>query len=172
MSKTTLTGQPNGRHTPKNLLTLVAIVVAELSAVARVVAVDNISGLGLRNEISVGLKDVVLVGYGTVAIVHEEGNVLIGKAMDILQVLDHVEDIVVASRELSRGVADVVDADEEGAPRASCPGGNDLEGGLNVEGAGGGELGDLGVVPGEVGADGHENLLEAQVPVRLDLVGV
>ena len=113
MSKTTLTGQPNGRHTPKNLLTLVAIVVAELSAVARVVAVDNISGLGLRNEISVGLKDVVLVGYGTVAIVHEEGNVLIGKAMDILQVLDHVEDIVVASRELSRGVADVVDADEE-----------------------------------------------------------
>ena len=65
-----------------------------------------------------------------------------------------------------------IDADEEGAPHASCPGGNDLEGGLNVEGAGGGELGDLGVFPGEVGADGHENLLEAQVPVRLDLVGV
>jgi len=68
----------------KQRLTFVAIVIAKLATVARVVAVDGIAGCTLGNQATVCAQDVVMHWTDVLTIIKKKGNILICEAVDIL----------------------------------------------------------------------------------------
>lgn len=78
-------------------LTLIAVIIPHLAPMAGVVAVNRISRLTLLDESAVGVEDVGGRRVGVLTIIEEDGNVLRLEAMNVLEVLDHVENVVVAA---------------------------------------------------------------------------
>ena len=75
----------------------VAIVIAQFTTVTRVVTKNDIAFLGFTHDLFVGGNNVGVGWLGVCAIVHQNGNVLVFKPMHILDVFEHVTDIIVAA---------------------------------------------------------------------------
>jgi hypothetical protein len=86
----------------------VSVVVTQFTTVSRVMDKDSIACLGSRDEVAVGLQDVVAGRISVFAVVHQDGNVGFLKAVDILDVILHVAHIIVAATQFTL-LAHIVD---------------------------------------------------------------
>jgi hypothetical protein len=80
---------------------LVTVVVSQFATVSRVMDKDSVACLGSRDEIAVGLQDVVAGRFRVLAVVLQDGNVRFLKAVDILDVFLHVSHIIVAATQFT-----------------------------------------------------------------------
>lgn len=79
----------------------ISVIVTQLSTVSRVMNKDSIACLGSRDEVAVGLQDVVTGRFRVLAVVHQDDNVRFLKAVDVLDVFLHVAHIIVATTQFT-----------------------------------------------------------------------
>lgn len=103
----------------------------------------RIARLTLIHNGAVGVHDVVIGWVGMIAIIHEDGHVVILESLVCFEVGNHVFDIIVAAGEFTL-LADVVDSDHYGSFCAVWVGVvDDFEGLVDVDVAAACELWDL-----------------------------
>mmetsp|Transcript_5791 Transcript_5791/g.17234 ORF Transcript_5791/g.17234 Transcript_5791/m.17234 type:complete len:231 (-) Transcript_5791:210-902(-) len=91
---------------------LVVVLVTELSTVARIMAKDNISWFRFGHNFPVCCQDVVSGWIDVLSVIHQDRDILISKTVTFLNVFFHVEDIIVATTELSL-LSNVVDSNHD-----------------------------------------------------------
>lgn len=58
---------------------------------------NGIAGLGFPGKRTVRIQNVILGGWGVVAVIQQQRNVVIGETVHVLNVLDHVQYIRLAT---------------------------------------------------------------------------
>mmetsp|Transcript_19757 Transcript_19757/g.28840 ORF Transcript_19757/g.28840 Transcript_19757/m.28840 type:complete len:283 (+) Transcript_19757:229-1077(+) len=151
---------------------LIAVVIAELSSVARVMGVAYIAGLTFLSEHPVGCHDVVTGGLLVHAIIHKDGHVSLLKVMYVHEVLLHVQNIIVTSGKFSI-LSNIVDTDENGTLRSLKSFLGDVKFSIDVKFTGGRELGNLGEsLSVEHIPHLEQHIPEGEIIIGLALIGV
>jgi len=117
-----------------SILFFIPIIVTNLGSMSRVMTKESITRFGLGDNVAVRIENVFSRRLGMFTIVHNNMNVILFEAMDILNVLNHVFDIVMATTELSLFMSDIVDANEESPARARGRRGDEIEGRRDIDG--------------------------------------
>ena len=93
----------------------------------RVMEKDHIPIITVSDDLPVGVQDIVFRRCHMDPIVHEQMNILIAKALDVPEILLHIQHIVVTATQYALVVADVIDPNHHGPTGPRRLRGNELK---------------------------------------------
>mmetsp|Transcript_24377 Transcript_24377/g.57175 ORF Transcript_24377/g.57175 Transcript_24377/m.57175 type:complete len:202 (+) Transcript_24377:255-860(+) len=121
----------------------VAVLVSQFSSMARVVGKHNVTRFTVSHDFAIGCQNIVSRRFRVLSVVHQNGNIFLWEPVDVLDVLDHIQCIIVAAPEFSL-LSDIVDGNHH-SPTCSTDmlGRHQIKRLVNVQRARTGELRNL-----------------------------